>query len=89
MKDEFISKRVIWECIEGWINTEKYYSGRNPKSIPLSELEAIIVDCPVVGEDCAYLKNKRMTSERINGQMDVLKAVEKAILPYKEADNEQ
>ena len=50
MTDTPISKKVLWNNIQGWVDECKYYDGEKPKEIPLSELKLLIEECPSVPE---------------------------------------
>lgn len=82
MKDEAVSKKVIWDMIVGWMEEDEYYSGKKPKTIPLSEVKALLEECPVVGVDMAYIKSERLENAKKNGQWEIIKSVAAALRPY-------
>lgn len=72
--NDLISKKVLLEVIKGWENQDEYYHGRKAKTIPLSEIKLMIEECPLAGDDSAYLaiKDKRLKSEYIRGTKETL-----------------
>ena len=75
MKDIPISKKVLWDNIQSWIEECKYYDDKKPNDIPISELKILIEECPPMGADAAYLRNERIKDARRNGQKEVINRV--------------
>ena len=88
MTDKPISKKVLWDNIQGWIDECKYYDGEKPKEIPLSELKLLIEECPTMGEDVAYLRNKRLEVAKKEAQAEIAKEVFRTVEPYLESEAE-
>ena len=82
MTDKPISKKVLWDNIQGWIDECKYYDGEKPKEIPLSELKLLIEECPTMGEDVAYLRNKRLEVAKKGAQAEIAEKVFRMVEPY-------
>ena len=89
MRDEAISKKVLWDNIKGWTEKCKYYEGKTPEEIPLSELKALIEECPPIGKDSSFIENARLNNERKKGQTEVVRAVLNSLRPYEESDKEK
>ena len=79
MKDIPISKKVLWDNIQSWIEECKYYEDQKPKDIPITELKILIEECPPMGEDAAYLRNERVKNARRAGQEEVISRVRIAL----------
>ena len=89
MTDTPISKKVLWDNIQGWIDECKYYDGEKPKEIPLSELKLLIEECPPMGEDAAYLRSKRVKVAEKEAQEDLAKKVFSMVEPYLKSEKEE
>lgn len=79
MKDIPISKKVLWDNIQSWIEECKYYEDKKPKDIPIAELKILIEECPPMGADAAYLRNERIKAARRDGQKEVISRVRIAL----------
>lgn len=89
MTDTPISKKILWDNIQGWIDECKYYDGEKPKEIPLSELKILIEECPTMGEDAAYLRSKRVEVAKKKAQAELAKEVFRKISPYLESEDSE
>ena len=89
MKDEAISKKVLWDNIKGWIDECVYYEGEKPKEIPLSELKILIEECPPIGKDSSYIRNTRLDNAKKAGQNDVVRSVMKALSHFTETGSDK
>lgn len=89
MTDTPISKKILWDNIQGWIDKCKYYDGEKPKEIPLSELKLLIEECPTMGEDAAYLRSKRVKVAEKEAQEDLAKKVFRMVEPYLKSEKEE
>lgn len=78
MKNDLISKEVFLGIIESWQNQDEYYHGRKAKTIPISEVKTMLEECPLAGDDSAYIKidNKRLRAEYMRGANEVLRSFE-------------
>lgn len=85
MKDEAISKKVLWDNVKGWIEECVYYDGEKPKEIPLSELKILVAECPPIGKDSSYIRKARLDNEKKEGQKEVIRSVMNALIPFTES----
>ena len=78
MKNDLISKKVFLEIIKGWQKQDEYYHGRKATTIPISEVKTMLEECPLAGDDSAYIKiyNKRLRAEYHRGANEVLRSFE-------------
>lgn len=76
IKDDSISRRVLYDLIKGWVETDTYYHDKKPKNIPLSELYTLLSNCPTAGEDEQYIDSKRIERSYQRGQKDILDKIE-------------
>lgn len=86
MKNDLISKEVFLEIIKGWEAQDEYYHGRKAKTIPISEVKEMLKECPLAGDDSAYIKvdNKRLIAEYRRGANEVLRSLEMLDHSFKE-----
>ena len=81
MIKELISRRVLLDNINNWLDQSEYYDGKRPKNIPISILKEIIKDCPNAGDDEAYLiaQSKRLQDSYFRGQRDLVNKIKSVI----------
>lgn len=76
MNDRLISEKVLLSLFDNWKDISNYYhpDSKNDK-IPFNEVKAIIKSAPTAGEDSAYIRDKRLTSEYLKGKNEAINAI--------------